>query len=250
MARPGEDPGRRHTGLGRARQVVRQRAGQQFAQQQQQPPAGGMAAPGADPYSYESDPVLQRTRALGERTIAEAEADALRQRRQLALDYGDEQAARELGLSEADIAAAKANPFSARAKQAKAAHDQPVALDENLNKGNLFYSSARGTQQQNLSMALLEDQAGAARSFNEGAGGIAQGLLGTRRGVEEGNWAAEQDAAGRRQQQIGDLPYGGNARRRTHPLGGNIGNAIARRVRQRRPRVPVPPGGGHPPEMP
>lgn len=235
-----------HTPIGRARHAIRQRARTQLP-----PPAAPPAQPPqdpqstADPYNYESDPVLQRTRALGQRTIAEAEADALRQRRQLALDYGDAQAARELGLSEADIAAAKANPFSVRAKQAKAAHDQPMALDENLNKGNLYYSSARGTQQTNLATALLEDQSNAARGFQTSAGGISSDLLAARRGVEEGNWTAEQAAAARRQASVGDLNYAQPAaphgRTAAHAQR-SIGHALGRLRPPRRPASPYQPG--------
>jgi hypothetical protein len=210
--------------------------------------------PAVDPYDFSMDPALQRIQALGQRTIAEAEADALRQRRQLALDYGDEQAARELGLSEADIAAAKANPFSVRAKQAKEAIERPRELSGNLSKANLGYSSAGAGQQADLARSLLENQSNAARAFQAGAGSISQGLLGARRGVEEGNWQAVQDAATRRQEQMGERSYGsasgvglggagGSTQQAQQVVHGATGHALVRHHQQRR-AVHRPPSRG------
>jgi hypothetical protein len=201
-------------------------------------PAPVAQPPAVDPYDFSMDPALQRIQALGQRTIAEAEADALRQRRQLALDYGDEQAARELGLSEADIAAAKANPFSVRAKQAREAVERPRDLSANLSKANLGYSSAGVGQQMDLSRALLEDQSNAARAFQGATGGISQHLLEARRGVEEGNWQAQQEAAARRQEQMGDRSYapagGGVVGQAQQTVQRGVGQALVRHGSQRR----------------
>lgn len=207
-----------------------------------QPQMGTAQQQPVDPYDFSSDPALLRIQALGQRTIAEAEADALRQRRQLALDYGDAQAARELGLSEADIAAAGANPFSVRAKQAKAAVERPKELSANLSKANLGYSSAGATQQTDLATGLLEDQSNAARDFQGASGGIAQHLLEARRGVEEGNWQAQQDAATRRQEQMGDRSYApaGGGEAEAPPIGQALARHGVRRAPSHRQR-----SGGH-----
>src|SRR2546423_262222 len=75
-----------------------------------QPVAGALAGT-ADPYDASADPTLQRILALGQQRGADAEAEALRLRKQLAIDYGDTDLARSLGLDESTIAAAAQNPF-------------------------------------------------------------------------------------------------------------------------------------------
>src|SRR5262245_50559743 len=103
------------------------------------PPGAPAPAPGGppNPFDYGGDPILARIRALLEMRLRDAEAHALRLRREAALEYGDEGLARELGLSEEDIKAARDNPFSIRAKLAEERKNAPRQLDEGLKDRNL-----------------------------------------------------------------------------------------------------------------
>lgn len=196
------------------------------------PPPLQPFSPYFDPYDPSLDPTLQRIRARGQARIAEAQAEALRLRREAALEYGDEGLARELGLSDADIAAARDNPFSIRAKLAKARAEAPKQLDEDLNQQNLFYSGTRVARQSDLANSLLERESNAAGAIRSRLGDIQRGLTDTERDIEGENIGAEEDAAARLRDRLGDLQVG--------PRAGPAGAApIAHRVAGRI-HAPVP----------
>jgi hypothetical protein len=199
-------------------------------QQQQAPTAPG--APGtdfglADPYDFSGDPMLQRIRALGQARLQDAEAAAINLRRQAELDYGDVQA--RLGRERVE---------------------RPRALTNALNQQNLFYSGEFGRQQSNLARSLLENEAGEQRRYQERLGGIESGLLEARRGYEQSGLEAEEEAAERLRERLGDLSFQqqqgaapaargqlGRALRPVRPVGGIY------RQRPRRPRPPQRPAG-------
>ena len=146
-------------------------------------PGAAAPAPVPDPFDYSADPILQRIRALGQQRGADAEASATRLRQEAELDFSDAQ--NRLGRDEVE---------------------QPKRLTENLNRSNLFYSSEFGKQQGNLATGLLENRAAAGRRHNERLGGIESGLLGARRGIADDDIEAEEGAAGRLRDMLGDLP--------------------------------------------
>lgn len=202
-----------------------------------QPPPAPAGAPAGvvDPYDTSGDPTLQRILALGQQRKDDAEAEALRLRKQLAIDYGDSELARSLGLDEETIAAAAQNPFSRIAKMRLNEVNKPRALDEGL--GNLFYSSTGNQRRSDLSSALLEDRANAERDVRGGLSGIENSLLATERDIQSGDISANEDAAQRLRDRLGDLPLGGGAATGGAPATGTVASALTRGAMPR-PRAP------------
>jgi hypothetical protein len=176
------------------------------------PPAPGAPptpTPAYDPYDFSSDPLYQNAVGIYNKTTGEANDEALAALKKLAIDYGDPDFARSLGLDDATIAAAASNPFSAVAQEKLNAANKPRQLDEGLNTQNLYYGSARTQQQSDLTRSLLAaqhtDQENAGTGATAIKGNLAKSLLAAQGGLV----SAGQDAAGRRQTQLGDLPVGG-----------------------------------------
>lgn len=119
-------------------------------------PAQAAAAPPATLYDYNTDPILQQVQAQTVQQTADAEAGALAARKQLAIQYGDPSI---VGDDAATAQAAAQNPYSVYGMLAAQQPKDQLALDESLNKGNLFYSGARINQQHDLL-----DQYGATRA--------------------------------------------------------------------------------------
>jgi hypothetical protein len=157
-------------------------------------------------YDYTSDPLYQRTLALGQQRTEQANAAALRAQTQSLIDYGDPDLVRSLGLGEDIAAAAAQNPFSIMAQLRKGEHDRPIALDESLNKQNLFYSGHRGLAQSDLAQSLGQERYGAGQREQGTLTGIENTRLGALSTVADQNEAAAEAAAGRTQARLGDLP--------------------------------------------
>jgi hypothetical protein len=167
--------------------------------------------PPPNPYDFSSDPLYQRIMALGEQRTEQANAAALSARTQDVIDYGDPDLARSLGLGDAAATAAARNPFSVLAGLARNEKAAPAALDESLNKQNLFYSGARGKQQSDLAMSLGQNRYNAWQANTGRLTGITNTLTGSLNAIADQESQAAQDAATRRQQQLGDLPVGPTA---------------------------------------
>ena len=182
-----------------------------------------------DPYDFSADPILQRVQALGARRTAEAEAAALAARRQLAIDTGDV----SLAPDEETRQQALNNPFSVRAQFEKKAHDQPLQLAGQLSQQNLGYSSAGATQQSNLATSLLGEQASNQATERQALSGIEEALRQAREGAQNDITAAQEDAAARLQQRLGDTPVGYQGVQDATPIHGAEGIAaeIGRRFR-------------------
>lgn len=183
----------------------------------QGPPALG-APPEVDPYDYSGDPVLQRIKAFGAQRLADAQAAAIRARGVAESDYGD-----------------------VRARLGREQIDRPRALTESLNKGNLFYSSEYGKQQTDLSRNLAENAAAEQRRHQERLAGIDEGVLDVERGIQGESMSAEEAAAERLRERLGDLPVGRQGPRPV-PGAGQVRPALASRLRgapaRPRPRPP------------
>ncbi len=183
------------------------------------------AAPAVDPYDYSADPILQQIKALGAQRMADAQAAAIRARATETSDYGDVQA--RLGREQVE---------------------KPRELTENLNKGNLFYSSEFGKQQTSLSRALAENAAGEQRRHQERLAGIDQGVLGVEREVQGEGISAEEAAAERLRERLGDTQYGipTGGHKPIPGIGGGVKSALAKRLRGKpapqRPKPGQPPG--------
>lgn len=212
--------------------------------------AGGAPGgqPAVDPYNFDADPVYQRVIAANQRRVQEAQANSLAARKQLAIDSGDE----SLAPDEATRQAARNNPFSLAAQFAKHAREQPRALTEQDNANNLFYSSAAGQHQSELAQQLLAEQAGNQAQTRGRLSDIESALRGEQQGAESDLLDAQQAAADRRQQQLGDLPvgqtqpaHGGGApgaqqQAVTHSAFARARRQMAQRARAPRPRAHLP----------
>jgi hypothetical protein len=109
--------------------------------------AAAPAAPGqTTDERVSADPLYRRALAAQTATDANAEAQALAQRKQRLVDYGatPEQIAAILGTPDTNTAAAAANnPYSTVQLLAKAYADMQKNTDQTMNQGNLFFSGAR-----------------------------------------------------------------------------------------------------------
>lgn len=213
------------------------------------PPAGGGAGtsapafePRANPYDFSGDAIYQQAHAGGVQRLADAEAQSLAARKQLAIDMGDP----SLAPDAESAAAASANPFSRAAGLRLRQANEPRALDQSLAKDNLIYSSTAGTRQADLQRSFLADQSQNQSEARSRLGDILSALAGARQDVAEQDVSAQQEAAGRRRDQLGDSPVGQTYAlpgllRRSRPLGGPAGGAVGGAVGQlarRRPAFP------------
>jgi hypothetical protein len=130
------------------------------------------------PFDYSADPVLQQVVAAQNRAVRDAEARALAERQALAVDYGDPELARQLGLGASFEQAASENPFSQTANLRRAYEQQQTATNEALNKRNLFYSSTRGQALGDLATGYQQAGYGASREAQARLAGITENLLG------------------------------------------------------------------------
>ena len=191
-----------------------------------QPP---VQPPAVDPYDPSADPTLQRIRAFGAQQLAMAQAAAINARTQENADYGDVQAG-----------------------DTRAQHDQPIALSAQQSRENLGYSSAGAVQQSDLSRALVATAAQHSREHQGRLQGIQDALTGVQQDVASNDIQAQQDAADRLREQLGNLPVGQqqgagrnvaqHARARTGPAARAMAAAMRRNRGRRVPHGP-PPGG-------
>lgn len=186
------------------------------------PPGAPAPEPFVDPYDFSADPVLQRIMAIGARRRAEAQAQALAARTGEEADWRDVQA--RLGRERIE---------------------RPKALTEDLNRGNLFYSTEFGKQQGALARNLLEQAAGAERSHLERLSEIETAQRGVEEGVEDDIAAAREEAAARLRDRLGDLPIGstGQGMRpiRGAPQRSMIAGILGQRFGQGAPMAPPHP---------
>lgn len=91
----------------------------------------------------QTDPILSRIQALSQQSLSKARAERDNLRQQSVIDFGDEGIARDIGLDENTITAAKSNPFSRRANLLNESNKAEQGLENDLNSSNLFYSGYR-----------------------------------------------------------------------------------------------------------
>jgi len=147
-------------------------------------------------YSYDADPVLNQIQALSGQSRGDAAANANALRLQLAQQYGDPALARQYG-TEADAAAASANPNSVLAQLAHSYQTGQQGLEQALNQQNLFYSGARVKQLGELANQYQGQQAGAAGQEQGALGSIAANLAAAQHAADLQDAQAQQDAYNR-----------------------------------------------------
>jgi len=157
------------------------------------------AAPQAAPLAVDlsQDPILQQIRAIGQQHTQGAQGDELSGRKQALIAYGYDPSLDSLYPDENTREAAKQNPFSVLAIQKHDYGQRTTALEENLNKGNLFYSGARGTQLGENSRAYQQQQAGSYGVLNDTLGGLQRALLAARQEEADRNATGLAEAYGR-----------------------------------------------------
>lgn len=150
--------------------------------------------------NYESDPVLAKIKALGTKSVGDAEAEAEALRKQAVIDTGLADIGAEIGLDAATLQAARENPLSVAQRLTREGRLRGNELDESLNQQNLFWSGHRGTQLANLAQSQMEEQANLARDLRAALGGIDAGVLEARNAAALQEQDALGDAAARAQQ--------------------------------------------------
>lgn len=140
--------------------------------------------------SYESDPVLARIRAIGGQDVANARSEAEALRKKAIIDSGLTDVGGELGVDQATLQAAAANPFSASRDIERQGLERGRELDENLNQSNLFYGGYRADRL----AELARNQAQAQTSLTGDIRGLLGQIDGGVRDAELGAYRQEQEA--------------------------------------------------------
>lgn len=170
------------------------------------PAAGGGGGGGQSPgFDFSGDPILARIRALNAQNIAQAEASALAQRKRAEIGYGYDPALKYEDPS--TQAAAQQNPFSVLSQLLFNHTQRAGALDENLNKSNLFYSGERAKQVGLEGRQSTLDQTNQQGQFQNTMNSIAQAVMQARQQAQQSETQGESDAYGRAIQEA--LAYGG-----------------------------------------
>lgn len=148
-------------------------------------------------YDINTDPALQTVNALTGMNDEQARAQALQQKQQQLLSYGDPSLVQGL-LGDATLAqAAGANPTSTLAGLSQQRDRNTHDLTENLNKQNLGYSGYRVTQETQAGQDYQNALAQAAAGVNSNLGGIDSALAQALGQNQAQRIAAMQDAYGR-----------------------------------------------------
>jgi hypothetical protein len=167
----------------------------------QQPSAAAPAAPSRPAINlsnldFSNDPILSRIRALGQESIAQAEADAKAARTRLVIGYGDQALANKLKLGGKVGQQAQANPFSTLGELQRAYTRRNVfEIDRPLSdQANLFYSTERGRQRALSGEELLRGQSQAEAAVQERLAEISRQVTQARMAAQAQQIQAEQEA--------------------------------------------------------
>jgi len=124
-----------------------------------------------------------------------ARAEALSSKKQVAIDYGDADLARQLG-DENTATAAAGNPLGVR-QQLRHSYDENVQDFEQGLPSNLFYSGHRGQELGNLATGYQEGLAGAGRQQQELLTGIERSLADALSGIDQRDMEGQESAVAR-----------------------------------------------------
>lgn len=190
---------------------------------QTQPPKQTAQAPAAAPaYDYDADPVLQRIQGLTGQDREFAQAGALDAKKKLAIDYGDDSLARQLGDENTALAAAN-NPIGVR-QQLRKGYDENVQGFENDLDSTLFYSGYRGNQLGKIAGGYQEALAGAGQQQQGLLSEIERSLADALMDADYRDANAQAEAA---QRAISQGMLGGDADPAADPMAGQGGDPIA-----------------------
>lgn len=154
----------------------------------------------------ESDPMLQKARALATSRRGEATSGARRARQDVLTEYGLPELADELGFG-ADIAkAARDNPLSVLAGIRREGERTRTGLEEDLNRANLFFGGHRGLRLGELAQQVLGQEAGARGQAQSLLNEITGNLVGAEQSFTDFELDAEAEAFGRALDRIRSRP--------------------------------------------
>lgn len=156
------------------------------------------AAPNA--YDLNTDPALQQIQALAGMNDQQAQSQALKERQNLLLQYGDpDVAAAVLGANDPTVQAARQNPTSTRSQLSQSRDRNLKVLEDGLNKANLSYSGYRVTQEQQAGQdyqnALAQAAAGLNSNLDTVSGNLASALAGNQQLRAQGIQSAADRAS-------------------------------------------------------
>lgn len=160
-------------------------------------------APTPGAYDINTDPALQQVTALTGMNDEQARAQAMKQKRDELLAYGDPNLAQSL-LGDSTLAqAAGQNPTSTLAGLGQQRDRNTHNLTEGLNQANLLYGGYRITQEQQAAQDFQNALAQAAGGVNSSLGGIDSNLAQTLGQNQSQRTQAMLDAYGRHSQDVG-----------------------------------------------
>jgi len=158
-------------------------------------------APTPGVYDINADPILQQIQALAGQSDEQANAQALKQRQTLLTGYGDPNLAKAvLGENDPTVQAAGQNPASIVAQLATQHGRNQAALEDALNKANLFYSGYRVNQESQDAQDYQGQLAGAQGQAQGGLDTIASNLAAALGQNQQQRAQAAQDAYDRQLQ--------------------------------------------------
>lgn len=148
-------------------------------------------------YDINTDPALQLTNALTGLSDEQAKAEALKQKQDELLAYGDPNLITKL-LGDSTLATAAAgNPSSTLAQFGQQRDRNVHDMTEYHNKNNTFYGGARIVDEQQAANDYQNALAQAAAGVNSNLGGIESQLAGVLGQSQQSRLAAMQGAYGR-----------------------------------------------------
>lgn len=168
-------------------------------------PAAPVAAPGvntptATPAAaggatgFDTDPILQQIRALGQRSVAGAEAAEIAGRKQTLIGFGYDPTLAALYPDQSTAEAARQNPFSIVAELGRQHTERGRDLNENLNQRNLFYSGHRAKALGDEQHQYLGEQVGAQQNLQAHLGELSTAVLAAKQAQAEREVEAQQAA--------------------------------------------------------
>jgi hypothetical protein len=140
--------------------------------------------------NYDSDPVLQRIRALGQMNISNARSEAAAARRQALIDAGMPDVAEAQGADPETLDAVRGNQFSVAQDLARQEEEQRQAMQEAFNSNNLWFSGRHAQGIEDLGREGLRGRHDLSRLL----GGTLNDITGALAAAEQAEIQREQEA--------------------------------------------------------
>lgn len=146
---------------------------------------GGGTAGGGSTFDITSDPILAQIKALGEKSVGDAETSALALKKQALIRSGFGDLATSLLGDTGTAEAANQNPSSTLAQLLFAHQQRQQGIDQASNQNNTFYGSAHANQLGDEARQFELDQANAQNALYDLLGQADQGVLSARQHAQD-----------------------------------------------------------------